>query len=99
MIDNAVILGSKYVVRVIDLRQLGLVGRVLNCDQEIQICESNHPENIKAAFLHELTHAIDFRLSLGLTEQQVQGVAAGMFDVMMNNQCLHSWLFVREDVT
>ena len=54
-------------------------------DQLIKIKLKQHPETLRETLLHEVIHAIDEQLDLGMKEQQVHRLAIGLFQVLREN--------------
>ena len=46
----------------------------------------------KDTLLHEVVHAIDDTLALGMTEEQVHALGAGLYQVLSENKQLTRWL-------
>lgn len=47
----------------------------------------------KDTVLHEVIHAVDYLMQLGLTEDQVRSTATGLYAVMKDNPKLATYLF------
>ena len=65
------------------------------CDLENQaltVKDGLKPEQEQSTVLHECIHAISDSLGLGLTEKQVQGLEAGLYDLNNGNPRLFSYL-------
>lgn len=52
---------------------------------EIKIKQDLHADVIAETLLHELTHAVEEQLDLGLSEKQVHRFSVGMFQVLRDN--------------
>lgn len=62
-----------------------LYGEVQYNNELINLC-SRYPENQqKCTLIHELTHAIDNMLDIGLSEGQVEKLGAGFYQVIKDN--------------
>ena len=64
---------------------------------EIEHCKirlSTHmdEQQQKDTLLHEVVHAIDDTLALGMTEEQVHALGAGLYQVLSENKQLTRWL-------
>lgn len=59
---------------------------------EIKIKASMHQDVIAETMLHELTHAVEEQLDLGMREKQVHGLSVGMFQVLRENPDLVKFL-------
>ncbi len=53
---------------------------------EIRIVRGLEPSVERATLLHEIVHIVNDHLDLGLSEEQVTGVAQGVFQVLEDNQ-------------
>lgn len=60
--------------------------------QVIKIRENQHAESKRETLLHELVHAIDEQLDLGMKEHQVHRLAIGLFQVLRENDHLVTFL-------
>ena len=63
--------------------------------QEIAIDTAYPASQVKHVIVHELVHAIEMTLDLEMTERQVDLMALGMIDLLMNNPQLQQY-FTRE---
>lgn len=63
-----------------------LMGRANLAEQLIEINKHMAKDAKAQTFLHEAIHLIDRMLSLGLTEQQVDGVSAGVLSLLRENK-------------
>ena len=61
-------------------------------DCEIRIYKKAALQQRQDTLIHEAIHAIDDSLALGLTEQQVHGLAAALYDVLRRNPIFTLWL-------
>jgi hypothetical protein len=65
------------------------------CDLEHQsmtVKDGLKPEQEQSTLLHECIHAISDSLGLGLTEKQVQGLEAGLYDLNSSNPRFFAYL-------
>jgi peptide deformylase len=60
---------------------------------EIQINIDKGLDHQKDTLIHEMIHAIDSDLGIGLTERQVRQLGCGIFQVLKTNKKLRLWLF------
>ncbi len=60
--------------------------------QKITVRKQESMEYNQDTLLHEITHAIDEMLVLGLSEEQVHRMAAGLLSVLKTNKALTKWL-------
>lgn len=58
----------------------------------ILINKDNHIDQQRDTLLHESLHAIDYQMSIGLTEEQVQRVASSLMCLMKDNPKLMDYL-------
>lgn len=63
----------------------GGLGRAYIKDGEILLNIDQSEDSLKSTLIHEITHYISDLLSLELSEQQVDGIAMGMFTVLKDN--------------
>ena len=61
-------------------------------DQLIKIKLKQHPETLRETLLHEVIHAIDEQLDLGMKEKQVHRIAIGLFQVLRENPAFVEFL-------
>jgi hypothetical protein len=50
------------------------------------------PDDVRDTVLHEVIHALDYTMQLGLKERQVHALAAGVLAVLRDNRRLNEWL-------
>ena len=84
--------GKKWKVR---KRQPSSKSSVGECDDEamlIIVKPGMERALEQSTVLHECIHAIEMSLGLGLTEKQVLGLEAGMYDLLSSNPRLLSYL-------
>ena len=65
------------------------------CDlenQELTVKDKLKPEQEQSTVLHECIHAISDSLGLGLTEEHVQGLETGLYDLNKSNPRFFSYL-------
>ena len=80
------ILGKSYEVSIVDeVDEQGSLGECSDVLQRILIKSGQKPDQTMDTVLHEITHAIDYNMHLGLTERQVHCVAAGLTAVFLDN--------------
>ena len=60
-------------------------------DKEIRLCSDLDRDKMESVFLHELIHCVDAIFRIGLTEEQVHQLEAGLYMVLKQNN------FLRED--
>lgn len=77
------ILGVQHTVRVVSDRLLppDSLGQCDATNAEIFILEGMPPGVEKRIIVHELVHAVDDALGLGLTEEQVAALGAGLASI------------------
>jgi hypothetical protein len=61
------------------------LGLCLPDERKILLHEQQDQMSKKHTLLHELLHAVEQKLSLGMTEKQVDLMALGLLDLMRNN--------------
>lgn len=66
--------------------------------QRIILAKSQTFEPARETTLHELVHAIDHQMGLGLKEKQVEGLGVGIFALMRDNPSFVRWLMAKEVV-
>lgn len=64
----------------------GAVGETHTHKQLIKMQKGTALETEQETLLHEVIHAVDESLALGLTEQQVHAMACGLFAVFKDNE-------------
>lgn len=65
---------------------------------EIALKTDTSLHQLKDTVLHELIHAIDYSVELGLKEKQVHVLAASLCDLFWSNPNLSNWIVNREAV-
>jgi len=81
------ILGKDY--EIIEAEASIMNDKVGICDytkQKIYIAEGLAGDLYVDTILHEILHIIDFTIGLGLTEQQIVGIAGSLYAVWKDNQ-------------
>lgn len=56
--------------------------------QLIKVRVGQHPETLRETLLHEVIHAVEEQLDLGMKERQVHSLAIGLFQVLRENRDL-----------
>lgn len=80
------------IVDIVDKNNPGYIGTVQHdYDKEIRLCNDLDRDKMESVFLHELIHCIDSIFRIGLTEDQVNQLEAGLYMVLKQNN------FLRED--
>jgi hypothetical protein len=62
-----------------------LSGSVMSCQQKIQINSGNARGQQEATLLHEIIHAIDYRLGFDFSEAVTQALSSGLYQVLNDN--------------
>lgn len=86
------ILGKTYGLRFVDKVEMeggdpkeSLMGLCTNDKQDIQVSVHQPQDALKDTILHEIIHAVDYQMQLGLKERQVHGMASGLVAVFLDN--------------
>lgn len=81
------ILGKKYTVKKVPENDLNedCIGRCREKYSRISVLEGMTEESTQATILHEVLHAIDFAMSIELSEKQVGALANGLFAFFKDN--------------
>ena len=61
-------------------------------EQRISYADGMTPSQLRDTVFHELTHAVEETLGLGLEENQVHAIASGLLAVFYDNPWLLPWL-------
>lgn len=87
------ILGKTYRVKFVDkVDEEDSLGLCKDAEQEILLRIDQPQDCLRDTLLHEIVHAIDFQLHLGLKERQVHCVATGITAVLLDNpEFAESW--------
>ncbi len=64
----------------------GALGRAYIKDGEILLNLDQSEDSMRSTFVHEVTHYIADLLSIEMSEQQVDGIAMGMFTFLKDNK-------------
>jgi len=90
--DSIRILGTdfkiKYVERYgdVDMEDGHLLqGQLRNSKCEIVIKKEMHEDGTTSTLIHEIVEALNVRLSIGLSEQQIEILEGGLFSVLADN--------------
>ena len=86
------ILGKEFAVKRIDDSDAEVDGRTYMGSQELHYRIHSGVEYNRDTVLHEVTHALETSLDLGLTERQVQLLATGLLAVLSDNKEFTKWL-------
>lgn len=86
------ILGKRWTVTYRPLDAKDELGEMDLENQAIGIKDGLKLEQEQSTVLHECIHAISDSLGLGLTEKQVQGLEAGLYDLNASNPRFFSYL-------
>lgn len=81
------ILGKKYAIHFVEKvnDKEDLLGICDDQKQEIKIALYQPKDAMKDTLLHEIIHAVDYQMQLGLKERQVHCLAAGIVAVFLDN--------------
>jgi hypothetical protein len=88
------ILGKKYALRFVEKvnDKEDLMGLCNDAQQDIQVSLHQPKDALKDTILHEIIHAVDYQMQLGLKERQVHGMAAGLVAVFLDNpEFIEQW--------
>lgn len=78
------------------LMRMGAFGTTSNLDAVIDYSLDQSLVQLRDTVLHEIIHAVDFSMHLGLEERQVHALAAGLLGVLRDNPQITAFL-VQED--
>lgn len=80
------IIGKTYSFQVVDkVDEEDSLGECHDVLQRILVRSGQKPDQLMDTILHEVVHAIDYQMHLGMTERQVHAVAAGLTAVFLDN--------------
>lgn len=80
------ILGLQFqIVGETDSHTTGMQGCCNNANATFYIASNLRPDNRASTLLHEIIHAIDYKLELDLTEAQVKCLETGLYQVLTAN--------------
>jgi len=80
------IIGKTYNFQVVDkVDDADSLGECNDVLQRILVKSDQKPDQLMDTILHEVVHAIDYQMHLGMTERQVHAVAAGLTAVFLDN--------------
>lgn len=74
------------------LMRMGAFGTTSNLDATIDYSLDQSITQLRDTVLHEIIHAVDFSMYLGLEERQVHALAAGLLGVLRDNPQLTQFL-------
>ena len=77
------------IVDIVDKNNPAYIGMARHdSDKEIRLCNDLDRDKMESVFLHELIHCIDTLFRIGLTEEQVNQLEAGLYMVLKQNNLL-----------
>lgn len=77
------------IVDIVDRERPELIGQAIHCtNKEIRIQKDLDRDKLESVFIHELLHCADAFLHLGLSEEQVLRLEAGLYMVLKGNGLL-----------
>jgi uncharacterized protein YpuA (DUF1002 family) len=80
------IVGKTYTLSLVDqVDDQDSLGECNDVLQRILVKSGQKPDQLMDTILHEVVHAVDYQMHLGLTERQVHAVAAGLTAVFLDN--------------
>lgn len=84
--DNLKIIGKSYQFSIVDkVDEEDSLGECNDLLQRILVKSGQKPDQLMDTIIHEVVHAIDYQMHLGMTERQVHSVAAGLTAVFLDN--------------
>lgn len=87
------VLGKTYAVEFVDkVDDKDSFGEHEMSTQKIKIKNEQHHESSRETLLHEVIHAVEEQLDLGMKEKQVHGLAVGLFQVLRENAALLAFI-------
>lgn len=91
------IIGKQYKTELVDkVDEHDSDGESDPISQRIILAKSQTYEPARETALHELVHAIDHQMGLGLKEKQVEGLGVGIFALMRENPSFVRWVMAKE---
>ena len=69
------------------------LGECDNAACEIRLNSQQSPGLIRSTALHEIIEALEFRLEIGLTHQQINLLEAGIFGTFTDSPQVARWIF------
>lgn len=76
-------------VEIVNRERLELIGQVTHCvNKEIRLQKDLDQDKLESVFIHELLHCADVFIHLGLKEEQVERLEAGLYMVLKENGLL-----------
>lgn len=89
------VLGKTYKIRFVKNKQMDEqeYGLVDFNSMGILVNRERGKDHQKDTVIHEIIHALDEDLAMGLTEKQVRNLGCGFFQVLKSNPKLRRWLF------
>ena len=79
------ILGYNYSLDGVDSDMFEPAGRCKMGAQQIEYDQTMHKQQQASTVFHEIIEALNYHLYLGLTEGQIMGMEAGLFQVLEEN--------------
>ena len=93
------ILGKYY--RVEAMPEHTMDGEFGSCNYAYQLIEYNAKlaiDECKDTILHEMVHALDHGMQLGLKEEQVHAIATGFYSLIKDNKEFFEWVISDADI-
>lgn len=69
-----------------------LLGQSKHTEAELQIRNDMPPDRERLILWHEIFHAVENEAGFSFSEEQVRGMAAGLFAVLRDNPAFTTWL-------
>lgn len=79
------ILGYNYKIVVKTDDNMEALGHCKYAQLQININEKQCPQQVESTILHEMMHAINYHLYLGLEERHIMGLEAGLYQSLIDN--------------
>jgi hypothetical protein len=92
------VLGKRFKIRILQEDEEEEVDGLMELHkQEVSIRPQEAIGQMQDTSLHEIIHAVDESLALGMTEAQVHQLATGLLGVLKDNRAYSRWLLREEE--
>lgn len=85
------VLGKRYSIRVV--KNCKHLGTSNSQNAELEVLEDQDWQQKRDTVLHEIVHAIDYSMAMGLKERQVHALGCALYQLITENKPLIQWLY------
>ena len=79
------ILGFDYSIELVSSANMSELGTINHGSTHIRLRDNMSEVGLLSTLIHEIVHAVDFQLSLDMGEENVNRMATGLYQTMVDN--------------